>query len=507
MVEAYGGFVRCGNCNYKFNIHDQVSPEPYQDDIQGKKEPQFDLDEEPSSQNTQRIEPKIDAETDDDSLNIRFRELEDEYAADIAYEPVLKSELEAFDDALALQESAPVFTSITEIDIESDEIDLSEDEDFDSDSEPIQEPLDSLASEALLTPENLDAFDLDSESLIDNLMEQASSPDYESSELAQTVDLNDLTDDWQDELSSEDDLRQADVLDDETDALADLFDNADDVIQEDKPDEPLTNNDPEDLLDDWQTDNEFDDDLTQPDVLDDETDSLADLFDEAEDIVEEVDDTASRPIIFDLDADDEYEDDSRQAPRIPTLINNEAESTASAKSFGLVSAFTRMLMFVFWTAISIALVYFLFSQIKDKLYPGYINHPIVQSIRTSVCGYLPCSETKYDTQAYEIVVSRMDEIGEPERELHISIFMMNKSNIAQVYPQILITLKRLDGSIAGQRAITPDEYFKSHDSFVDGGDKASAETQIIKPNKLGKVLIKLGNPPVDAVGFEARVVN
>ena len=24
VIDAYGGFVRCGNCNYKFNIHDQV---------------------------------------------------------------------------------------------------------------------------------------------------------------------------------------------------------------------------------------------------------------------------------------------------------------------------------------------------------------------------------------------------------------------------------------------------------------------------------------------------
>lgn len=509
LVEAYGGFVRCGNCNYKFNIHDQVSSGRHQDDIQDRKEPQFDPSEEHSSQATQRIEPKIgaDGETDDDSLNIRFRELEDEYAADIAYEPVLRSELEAFDDELALQESAPVFTSITEteIDIETDEIDLSKDNTFDNNYEPALEPLDSPENDELPTPENLDDFKLDGESLIDNLAQENYLSDEVSSELPQTDDQKQLSDEWQVEADSEDDIAHADETQDETDSLPGLFDDTD--IQEDVSSEPLDNIHQQDLDNDWEA---VEDVISDPDVLDDDTDSLADLFDETDEAIQEYhDDSVSRPIIFDPDpdAEQEYVDDSRQAPRIPSLINDDTESTVRAKSFGLVSAFMRMLMFMFWTAISITLVYFLFSQIKDRLYPGYINHPVVQSIRTRVCEVLPCSETKYDTQAYEIVVSRMDEKSAPDRELHISVFMMNKSNISQVYPKILVTLKRLDGSIAGQRAITPDEYFKSHDSFVGSGGKAAPERQIIKPGKLGKVLIKLDNPPADAVGFEAQVVN
>ena len=222
------------------------------------------------------------------------------------------------------------------------------------------------------------------------------------------------------------------------------------------------------------------------------------------DDLDDLDEDNRAPISFNHDEEDNFADESP----VISLINDEAEISERSESGTFLSVLSQIAAFLFWTVAAIALAYFLFGQIKDKLYPAYKNHPLVQNIRAGVCDYLPCSEIKYDTDAYEIVVSRMDEINLPERQLHISIFMLNTSNTAQVYPNVLITLKRLDGSIAGQRAITPQEYFKSHDSFVDTtGNNPNPDQLLIKPNKLGKVLIKLDKPPADAVGFEARIVH
>lgn len=93
---------------------------------------------------------------------------------------------------------------------------------------------------------------------------------------------------------------------------------------------------------------------------------------------------------------------------------------------------------------------------------------------------------------YEIVVSRMDEINESGRKLHITIFLLNKSEQTQVYPDISISLKTKNGSTALRRKVTPKEYVSSEG--------------FIRANKLGKVLIEFNQPPADAVGFEASVL-
>ena len=191
------------------------------------------------------------------------------------------------------------------------------------------------------------------------------------------------------------------------------------------------------------------------------------------------------------------------------LINDEArEDSHEAGFFGnLFSTLWRGIQFIFWLLLVAALAYLLLGQVRDTLYPVYKNHPVVQRINAGICEYVPCKEAKYNIDLLEISVARMDEVNAPGRQFHISIFLLNKAQSAQPYPDILLTLKTVDGSISGQRVISPLEYSTSHDSLIRSSSTDEDSSQaLIKPNKLGKIFIKLANPPQDAVGFEALIV-
>ncbi len=79
MIDAYGGFVRCGNCNYKFNIHDQVLLNEGQIDLQNIGiRPNKQKDEALKGQSSSaaaratRIEPKLEQDEEEEELNLRF---------------------------------------------------------------------------------------------------------------------------------------------------------------------------------------------------------------------------------------------------------------------------------------------------------------------------------------------------------------------------------------------------------------------------------------------------
>ena len=194
-----------------------------------------------------------------------------------------------------------------------------------------------------------------------------------------------------------------------------------------------------------------------------------------------------------------------------TLVNEEhleEEEEEPGMTRVLLTVVWRSIVFLFWLGAAAALAWLLYAQARDALYPAYRNTPLMQNVRTIACAYIPCKESQYETELFEIVVSRMDETGGSDRQLHVSIFLLNQAETAQVYPNILLSLKTIDGSTVGQRVVAPEEYFTSEDSLLSSGADAvaAAERSLIKPNKLGKILIKLDNPPADAVGFEARVV-
>lgn len=414
-VDSFGGFVRCGNCNYKFNVHDQVLPIRHRDKLPLRKEPQFDYSDE---QDDHRVEPKIETESSDDDLNIRLRDLDENYEEDIFIEPTLEPipapafEPERDDDNEVMldDEHEPVFTSLLDIDEEKiNQADIEKDEpEFDEDE---------------ITGAEDSAEDVSSDEIADELIDQAAHSDWDSLE----------------------------VLDEHSSQL---------------------------------------------------TDQEAEFFSDSSSVVQEDEDT-SIPMFADFNDAEEVEDESP----LLSLINDDADSPTGAGASGLLAFFASAAKFLVWAGVAVLLMYLLLGQIKDTLYPAYKHYPAVQNMRASMCEYLPCSEAKYDPLAYEIVVSRMDEINAPARQLHISLFMLNKAALDQVYPNVLISLKRLDGSIAGQRIFSAQEYFKSHDSLIAAdGRKASAGEQKIKTQKLGKVIIKLDNPPVDAVGFEAKIV-
>ncbi len=383
MIDAYGGFVRCGNCNYKFNIHDQVLLEDELGDLlnNGKSPAQYREESKikgassPSSR-SERIEPRLDRDEQEDDFNIRFGQNEYEYEAEVS--------------------------SAEKSQIREPQLD------------PSNKSLEDDMSDNFQFPESLDEPDIPADEAFGEIFDQ-------------------LTEDSLDQESATEDL-------DTTHA-----------------------------------------ELWQEPVSDEE------------------------PVVFDSLNEEGFEEDSERL----ALINDDAEQDSHEQGLlGITfSMLWRTIQLLFWVAAAIALAYLLFGQVKGTLYPAYKNHSLVQQIRSGVCAYLPCDDTKYDVDLFEIVVSRMDEVSEPSRQLHISIFLLNKAKNAQAYPNILLTLKTIDGSIAGQRVIGPGEYLTSHDSLISSRAGTAPEAgALVKPNKLGKILIKLNKPPVNGVGFEARVV-
>ncbi len=380
VIDAYGGFVRCGNCNYKFNIHDQVilddeqnklvntETRPSQDAIEAKP------DEEKSS--TKRIEPRLEQDDSEEEFNIRFGPDADDVgpntpssAASELKEPLLETSEPDPDD-----DSGDIFHYSDGI----EELDPVLDKDDDPD------PAD--------TEEQHGELDY-------NVYEPVATPDVE--------------------------------------------------VQVDEHEEAL---------------------VFEP-----------------------------------FQSDDIEEDDSNRI----ILTNDDAEEHEPEAGFFSLLFFMLWgaIRFVFWTVSAIALAYLLFGQLKETLYPAYKNNPTVQQARAAVCEYLPCDDSTINVDLFEIVVSRMDEFNQPSRQLHVSIFLLNRAEYAQAYPNILLTLKTIDGSTIGQRVIPPEEYFTSYDSLVSSSaGLSSVDGALVKPNKLGKILIKLNAPPSAAVGFEVRVV-
>ncbi|MCP4011289.1 MAG: DUF3426 domain-containing protein [Proteobacteria bacterium] len=383
MIDAYGGFVRCGNCNYKFNIHDQVLLEDELDDLlnTGKSPAQYSGEtniraaSSPSSRSA-RIEPRLERDAQEDGFNIRFGQNEYENEVEV--------------------------TSAEKSQIREPQLD------------PSDESLEDDMPGNFQFPESLDELDVSA-----------------------------------------------------VEEFGEIFDQlTEDSLEQESATEELDSTNPE---------------LWQETV------------------------SYEEPVVFDSLHEEGFEEDTERL----ALINDDAEQDSYEPGLLgiLFSMLWRTIQLLFWVAAVIALAYLLFGQVKDTLYPAYKNHSLVQQIRSSVCAYLPCDDTKYDLDLFEIVVSRMDEVSEPSRQLHISIFLLNKAKNAQAYPNILLTLKTIDGGIAGQRVIGPGEYLTSQDSLISSRAGTAPEAgALVKPNKLGKILIKLNKPPANAVGFEARVV-
>lgn len=380
MIDAYGGFVRCGNCNYKFNIHDQVLIEDEPSTLVNTTvRPSRGDNASPRAGETgvgkkERIEPRLERDEEADAFNIRFRPDGSED----------KEELVSLEDFYEPRLDTDVATGGAEV----------------------EDTAAAVEEEAVGFPDSMEALDIPAE----------------------------------EEFSPE--------LDELTEQMLESEPSFEPVTDAHGRSEPL-------------------------------------LFDSLEDFGEE-------------DADSGI-----------TLISDSAQDDNESRgffrrSFALLG---RLLAFLFWFAVAAGLVYLLFSQIRDTLYPAYRNHALVQKIRASSCALLPCEGNGYDKDLYEIVVSRMDEVQDNGRQLHVSIFLLNKAETAQAYPDILLTLKTIDGTTVGQRVIQPEEYLTSHDSLIASASADSpAVKPLVQPNKLGKILIKFDRPPAAAVGFEASVV-
>lgn len=453
MIEAFGGFVRCGNCDYKFNVHDQVQIERDYFELSSAnvldEETPVRLhtmggieDDEIQAPPSGRIEPAL--EVKDDGLNIRFSADEYEQHAPATEAPASLStpKVEPRFEA-PVEGELPVDESLTDLRIEAD-----------TDLEIEAKSIEKKASDLAPAKE---------ESLGDELEQLLNMPDIEPSATENKAAGESLA---EDDISKE-------SQDDDFSWELDSFE----AFPDDKA-VPV-----------------FDHDQTEPeDLAQPERDPL-DAF------------------TFGADADEPTGDEDlpyeESRGEVHTLLNtDEEEQAADAPGFfrRFAAGLGHFMLFGFWLLLSIGLVYLLIGQVKDRVYPQFKSEPLVQDIRSRLCGFLPCSVSKYDADKYEIVVSRMDEVRDPNRQLHISVFLLNTAEQAQVYPSLRIRFNRLDGSTIGQRVIGPDEYETSSNHVAMAGDGAGSVTRpLIQPNKLGKILIRFNNPPADVVGFEAQV--
>jgi len=548
MIEAFGGFVRCGNCNYKFNVHDQVQVERDYFELSSADELDEEApvrlhamggidDDEIAAPPSGRIEPAL--EVKDDGLNIRFNA--DEFgqhtpAVDTPAIPKVEPRFEAsIEDDQPAENSAPDLRIEADLELETggenvvftagdDSKDLAasvsnrmraepEADDF-AFSQGFSEayaPNDKPESSPVNVAADHAPTGLDTGAEAEDSVVAVPGPDRSVTELRMEEPVTAVVSTDQTVVVEDENSEPDTTAPDELDRLLGISDHDENTLEvpaievtgesgsADAGDDAARGSQQEDFswgldsmdeLQDSKPRHVFNDDKIESE---DQAQSESDLLDAF---------TFSREF-------EEPTPDVESRGEVHTLLNTEGEaSPPDAPGFArrFAAGLGQFMVFWFWLLLSIGLVYLLIGQIKDQVYPQIKSEPVVQDIRNRVCGFLPCKVSKYDAEKYEIVVSRMDEVRDPNRQLHLSVFLLNKAEQAQVYPSLRITFKRLDGSTVGQRVVGPDEYSTSSNRVVMAGDGAGGVTKpLIQPGKLGKVLIRFNNPPADAVGFEAQV--
>jgi len=530
-IEAFGGFVRCGNCDYKFNVHDQVQVE--RDYFELSSEDALDEEmplrlhsmggidvDEITAPASGRVEPAL--EVKDDGLNIRFSADEfgqQKQVVNTPSSPKVEPRFESFDENEIADELTPASASL------QPELHTGADDELETGTENVLfTAADVLENEETAVPQSVRAeAELDDFAFSQGFAETPPPDDQaeqavpdSSTKLEASAAETDIEAEAEARILQEKDSEADASALDELERLLDIPDNnklklelseadSDADVVAGEPRSSMGKTEPELSLDDFSW---GEDSLEAPHggkaahIFDDDFSSLDD------------DQEAQQPdpldaFTFNREFDDEVSDVEPQG-EIHTLLNDEGDQQdhdAPGFVHRFASGLGHFMVFSFWLMLSVGLVYLLIGQIRDKVYPQIKTEPLVQDIRSRVCSFLPCAESRYDVDQYEIVVSRMDEVRDPGRQLHISVFLLNRSEHALVYPSLGITFKRLDGSTVGQRVIGPDEYTTSNNRVVIAGDGAGGVTKpLIKAQKLGKVLIRFDNPPANAVGFEARVV-
>lgn len=221
---------------------------------------------------------------------------------------------------------------------------------------------------------------------------------------------------------------------------------------------------------------------------------------------------------FESDADIDFSTPVFQEPAFSSNINlNASQDDLNQESeshwhndypiMHIKSKAGRWIIFILWLILAVLLMALLVYQ-WSNLKQNSAGSSISTSMSTMACRIFSCANNDKNIEYLDISISRMDEITDPERQLHITLFVQNNAQIAQPYPNVLITLKQFTGEISGRRVISPNEYFTEFDSLVNANNNAIQASDLrIQPGKLGKIVIMFDHPPEKAVGFSAKIVS
>ncbi len=170
-------------------------------------------------------------------------------------------------------------------------------------------------------------------------------------------------------------------------------------------------------------------------------------------------------------------------------VDDEPKAIGNAGAFWIAIKHTAS--FLFWIIIALALLGLLVYQFKPTLSTSLQNKISNSAVVQYGCKFIEC-ETGIDPSSLDIVVSRMDLNLTPSEPLNVSLFILNRLKVPQKYPVVKLSLKNLRGLTVGQRFLNPEDYLTKPEA-------------VIPPGNIGKVILKLDNPPDNAVGFEVSL--
>ncbi len=194
-----------------------------------------------------------------------------------------------------------------------------------------------------------------------------------------------------------------------------------------------------------------------------------------------------------LTIDEHLEGDDGYEPDHSLSILDDVEEEQVQSGFGLVwGGMKSAIALLFWSIVVLLLLGLLALQFKSKLSPSLQEKLMNNPISNVVCNYVECQRAVRSSEELEVVVSRMDLDVSPTEPLNVSLFILNNAQTEQNYPIIKLSLKNSQAETVGQRFLRPEDYLSEPD-------------REILPGSIGKVVLKLTNPPNGAVGYEVNL--
>ncbi len=195
-----------------------------------------------------------------------------------------------------------------------------------------------------------------------------------------------------------------------------------------------------------------------------------------------------------ISADNEMESDALLPPDDYPVITPLQDDELTEETRPVRSG--KWVRLVLWPITTVILLGLLAYQIKTYYVPAYQHDPIARPFVVQFCKLAGCEvELKRDINQLEVVVSRLDRVSEESNDLKVSLYILNRGDFVQPYPDITLTLNDRAAQAVGRRTFTAA-------SYLDTG-----VSNRLEPDKLGGISLEISDPPEGALGFEVVLIN